>query len=198
MFRSSHKRSMAVVAALVAGVCAAAGPQVSDLPSELVGEFRSAPGESLDDFMVIVGGALHRFSARTQFEACGWIGVSADHSQYGVIAYSNRSHIACNSRGIDVPTDMSPTPYTIHSHPTQTGLQLNKADRIALTLLGNGTVVAGLQRSASAPATVQVVTDGFNLGDYSRTGYLAASGGIWFQNGAGTDRFVGTYQAVQP
>ena len=189
---------MAVVAALVAGACAAAGPQASDLPSELVGEFRSAPGESLDEFMVSVGGALHRFSARTQFEACGWVGVSADHTRYGVIAYSNRSHIACNSRGIDVPTDMSPLPVTIHSHPTQTGLQLNKADRLALALLGNGAVVAGLQRSASAPATVQVVTDGFNTGDYNRPGYLAASGGVWFQNGPGTDRFIGAYKAAQP
>jgi hypothetical protein len=198
MFRSSHRRSIAAVAALVAGACVAAGPQTSDLPTELVGEFRSAPGESLDAFMVDVGGVLHAFSARTQFEACGWVGVSADHTRYGVVAYTNRSHIACNSRGADVPADLSPLPFTIHSHPTQTGLQLNRADRMALNLLGNGAVVAGLQRSASAPATVHVVADGFNPGDYSRPGYLAASGGVWFQNGAGTDRFVGAYRVSQP
>jgi hypothetical protein len=147
----------------------------------------------LDAFMVDVGGVLHAFSARTQFEACGWIGESADHRQYGVVAYTNLSHIACNSRGADVSADLHPLPLTIHSHPTQSGLLLNKADRLALNLLGNSAVVAGLQRSASAPATVSVVTDGFNTSDYSRPGYLAAQSGVWFQNGAGTDRFVGAY-----
>lgn len=197
MFRSSHSRSIATCAAFVAAACAA-GSQTADLPTQRVGEFHSEPGESLDAFAKRVGAELHAYSARTQFEACGWIGESADHSRYAVVAYSNGSHIACNSRGEDLPADMKPLPFTIHSHPTLSGAQLNRADRMALNMLGDGVVIARLNRSASAPATVLINTDGFSPADYSRPGYLAASDGVWFQNGPGTDRFVGFYPKVLP
>ena len=195
MFRSSHHRSIAAVAALVAAACVrvAANADGADLPTEPVGEYTSEPGETEVPFLARVGGQLHAFSARTQFEACGMVATTPDHARFGVLAHTNRSHVGCLSDSRSVPAGMASTDVTIHSHPTERGVMLNRADRAVLAMAGAGDVQRGLQRSASAPSTVSIETDGFSATDYTRPGYLAAASGLLYQDGPGTARLVATY-----
>jgi hypothetical protein len=190
-FTSSHRRSLAAVAALVASCTVDAmptSPAAETAPLYPVFELRSAPLEPLESFLGRAGGQLRAFTDSTSFEACGVIAQADDGCAFGLIAKTNRSHAVCVSRAVNVPAGLAAVvvngkSVTIHTHPRSRTIRLSDTDLL----------LTGRERTGAAQIMRQD-PDNFSSDDYATgPGYLATADGVLFQSGAGTQHLFTTY-----
>lgn len=138
--------------------------------------FWSQPGESKDDFLMRVAAYMQSYTYFKQFEACGGIWETPDHTRWAVSLGTIEAQMSClfSSHG---PTDDSGTPWaysgeTIHSHPRQDQLKANAVD----VLMGPfilGDVVSNHRRK-------------FSPGDLAAgPGYLVAGRQLQYQRDGG-------------
>jgi hypothetical protein len=154
-----------------------------DLPSNVVVELHSRPGESLESFLGRVGGELRTHSKSSGYQTCGAVAVSQDGCAFGIIAATNEAHMGCVTKHERVPPGMHFSGETIHSPGTRAGFITNARDRVFLRELYGVAESRVLHQNVTA----------FSAIDYaSGPGYLATDRGVMFQNGEGTDRLLRT------
>ena len=136
----------------------------------------SAPGETLDAFVVRIAPVLRAYTRATGYEACGVL--ASDGERFAVVVGSNLSHAACGTSDTFVPSGFSPVGQTLHSHRTGGTYRANESDR---TLMGGR---VGANFKSSAP-------DEFSPHDFHAPGYLVGARGVWHQEGRRAVRRVG-------
>lgn len=138
----------------------------------------SAPGESLDAFILRVSPRLRDYTAATGFEACGVL--ASDGERFGVVIGTNHGHTACVNFPSKVPEGMAFTGQTLHNHAEERAYRANAMD---LVVLGRGARLGRLYRSQEP--------DQFSAEDFQLKGYLVGQHTVWHQQGKRTVRKVG-------
>lgn len=188
-------RLIAAVAALILASSAHAGhidatPSLDKLPREMLGTYTSNPGETLNAFLLRVGTALHTYSEQANYEACGVIAVATDDkasAQFAVITHSNHAHIGCATDAHDIPAGMVSSGTTIHSHIMRHKATLNATDWL----------MRGLPMPTDGPHEIVIAhPEQFSSNDFDEPGYLATDSGVFFQDGKGTERSIGSFSTA--
>lgn len=151
---------------------------------EHLGDYISAPGESLHTFLFRVRPDMRAFSEKTGFESCAAIAETTDGSTFGLVLGSSHGHMGCAVYTAKVPAGMTATGETIHSHGRDGVFRVNKSDRAMMSPEDAGR----LETSRRTTFAGQCLTR-FSPTDYATgPGYLATPTGLIYQTGEGTDR----------
>ena len=180
---------LAAVLALVAGpgfantmVVGERGERV--MVSQLT-TLQSRQGEDLESFVLRAGVLFRNYTATMGYEACGLI-LQNGSGQWAIPVVTNHSQVACALPEPDLE-GFTQTGMTIHSHPTQSTVVSNAADRAFASIRGKGSSPHRQHRRQS------VNPNAFSSVDYaSGPGYLVVGDRVMFQQGRGTEREVGT------
>ena len=169
---------MKTVIGLALGLALAGTAAGRDVPVDNVGMYESLPGQSLDEFLLTMGGEAAMIGNDLNAEVCGRITVRDE--VYYLNLYTNYSQLFC--RVAATRSDKQDTGLSIHTHPER------KGERVYLTAASRTTAwVVGAQHRND----VRVGT-GFSDGDYADgPGYVIESCKLMFQSGRGTERDVG-------
>lgn len=174
---------LAALAAIALSTAAQATElDVRKIPYERIGEERSAPGESLDAFVLRIGPKLRAYSDATRHEACGVL--AKDDNSYGIVIGTSGSHLACAIFMNKVPEGMTSLRVGIHSHGGKEQFRANKSDRLFMGLGDDARTIS------------RAVVYGQELNMFSETdhhigeGYLATETGVLHYDGAGNTREV--------
>lgn len=138
----------------------------------------SAPGETLDAFVLRIAPRLRAFSNETGFEACA--SLASDGERFGAVVGTNLGHTVCVNFHAKVPAGMTFTGETVHSHTHAARYRANKSDRL---VLGPGTRLGQVVHGGKP--------DEFSDEDYAAPGYMVSTGRVLYQAGKGTERVVG-------
>lgn len=134
---------------------------------EAVGE----PGETADAFITRIAPQLHAYTARTGWEACGFL--ATDGERFGIVVGTQRGHTLCVNFRNRLPAGFQVTRYTVHSHSTQPTYRANRTD---LLLLG---VSAGLGDKVRGDDP-----ELFSEEDFAGApGYMIGARAVWHQDG---------------
>lgn len=151
-------------------------PGIGKLPYHYLFEEFSAPGESLDAFVVRVAPRLRDYSRETGFEACGVI--AGDGARFAVIVGSNHAHTLCVNDSRKVHAGMAHSGHTIHSHPIGE-YKVNTQDRL---ILGALTPLNSRQKRGPAGVSAEDLLSGH--------GYVVERNRVLHQAGENAVRLV--------
>ncbi|GAP66838.1 hypothetical protein MBSD_n2153 [Mizugakiibacter sediminis] len=153
----------------------------ADFPVDRVTTLTSAPGEGKVAFLSRAAKTFRAFSDRTGYEACAEI--ATDGARFGLVVTTSHSHIGCAVNRALVPSGMTATGESIHSHGINTAFHPSRVDRMFL----------GIPLTARADAAIVGGQDPehFSETDFAGAhGYLATPSGLKYQDGAGSERVV--------
>lgn len=178
-----------IVAALLAcsSLSAVAEPRRYD-----VKEIVSQVDENLESFVLRVAPELDSFTRESGHEACGMIAQTPNGNQFGIRLITIKGAMTCSMLRSNVPDGMRAMNVSIHSHPYKRSVFPTAAD---VNYYAEHPMNSGRMIKRGKPEKVGGAY--FSQGDYQAgPGYLVAEGRLLYQEGVGTERDIGVYNAT--
>lgn len=141
---------------------------------DIIGAYKSAPGQTEQQFAIEVGTTLQTWSAQTHEEACGQL--TTDGTLFAVVLVTEHSHGACGEPQGAILPGFHLIHKTIHVHPTITHYHTTPED-----------VAMGDPRNVDITITQGV----FSAADYATgPGYLVTDHKLLYQDHPNTQTVI--------